>query len=315
MKKIVMIRRTGLGDFLAGMVPICNYLQIAYGKCDFYFFMNYRNVELVRYFFPDAHVYCIPKGNKYLKTLKTALKYRYIQPDIGFSPMPDYPKLNNLFLYLIGAKERYGRVTSIISKTVNHPYSCSEDELYKTSVALCSLKFFDHSIEKIPDEVYPEFNQELIQPYKCQYTGKKHIMVEVSNNRETSQLSNQKTADILNSFSNNYPFSVLITAKESDLPKAVDLKSLLKVDTEIYTTPNIHNFISYVNAADIVLCGDGGLGHIAGALNKKIVALYGKTSVEHWRIIGHEVLHLYDKNHVNNISNQKITTSLTSFFD
>lgn len=308
-----MIRRTGLGDFLAGMVPICNYLQIVYGKCDFYFFMNNRNTELVRYFFPDAHVYCIPNGNKYIETLKTALKYRYIQPEIGFSPMPDYPKLNNSFLYLIGAKERYGRVTSVITKTVNHPFICNEDELYKNSVALCSLKFFDHSIKEVPNEVYPEFNQELIKPYKCQYADKKHIMVEVSNNRETSQLSNQKTANVLNSLSSSYPFSVLITAKESDFYKAADLKSLLKVNSEIYTTPNIHDFLSYVNATDIVLCGDGGLGHIAGALNKKTVALYGKTSIEHWGIIGHDVIHLYNSTDVNNINNQDIVNALITF--
>lgn len=32
MEKVVLIRRTGLGDFIAGMVPICNYLQGVYGK-------------------------------------------------------------------------------------------------------------------------------------------------------------------------------------------------------------------------------------------------------------------------------------------
>lgn len=310
-----MIRRTGLGDFIAGMVPVCNYLQHIYDKCDFYFFMNDRNTELVKYFFPDAHVYCIPKGNKYFQTLKTALKYRYIRPDIGFSPMPDYPKLNNSFLFLIGAKERYGRVTNILSKTVNHPYYCSNDELYQNSVALCSLKFLDHNIKKVSDGVYPEFNQALIKPYKCEYADKIHIMVEVSNNRATSQLSNQKTAEILNSISNNHPFSVLITAKESDYAKADELKFLLTMNAEIYTTPNIHDFISYVNAADIVLCGDGGLGHIAGALNKKTVALYGKTSVEHWGIIGHNIIHLFDKNNVNNIPDNKITEALISFID
>lgn len=314
MKKVVLIRRTGLGDFIAGMVPICNYLQGVYGKCDFYFFMNDRNAELVKYFFPDAHIYCIPqKGNKYIKTLKTALKYRSIKPDIGFSPMPDYPKLNNLFLYLIGAKERYGRVTSVISKAVNHPYSCTEDDLYKNSVALCSLKFFDHNIKKVPYEVYPNFNQSLIKPYTYLCPGKIHIMVEVSNNRATSQLSNCKTADVLNALADSTQFSVLITAKESDHSKAEDLKSLLKVNAEIYITPNIHDFISYVNAADIVLCGDGGLGHIAGALNKRVVALYGRTSVDHWGILGHNVRHLYNSTDVNNINNQSIIGALQSF--
>ena len=33
MKKIVMVRRTGLGDFIAGMVPVCNLLKKKIWKC------------------------------------------------------------------------------------------------------------------------------------------------------------------------------------------------------------------------------------------------------------------------------------------
>ena len=58
MKKIVMVRRTGLGDFIAGMVPVCNLLKKKYGNVEFHLFMSKRNAELVKYFFPeDVYIY------------------------------------------------------------------------------------------------------------------------------------------------------------------------------------------------------------------------------------------------------------------
>ena len=55
MKKVAIIRRNGLGDFIAGTVPLCNYLVEKYnGNVKFIFFMSSRNIGIARYFFPDA---------------------------------------------------------------------------------------------------------------------------------------------------------------------------------------------------------------------------------------------------------------------
>lgn len=79
-------------------------------------------------------------------------------------------------------------------------------------------------IKEVPTTVYPEFNKALIKPFLCEQTDNLNIMVEVSNNRKTSQLSNCKTAEVLNTLAHNAQFSVLITAKESDYSKAAELK-------------------------------------------------------------------------------------------
>ena len=40
MKKVAIIRRNGLGDFIAGTVPLCNYLVEKYnGNVKFFFFV------------------------------------------------------------------------------------------------------------------------------------------------------------------------------------------------------------------------------------------------------------------------------------
>lgn len=315
MEKIVVIRRNGLGDFIAGTVPVCNFLQNKYGECEFHFFMSEINFELVKYFFPKAHVYCIPKGNKYIQTLKTALKNRHIKARTGFSPMPDYPKLCSIFLYAIGTKYRYGRKTSsIFTKLFNKAYINSIKNINCKHVGLCTINFFDKDIQEIDRDFYPKFGKEMIKKHIPKNEGIQ-IMVEVSNNRPPSQLSITNTVKILNSTFKKYTFCVLITAKKKDFNKANELKKLLKMPTEIYVTDNIHDFISFVDAAEIVLCGDGGLGHIAGALGKKVVALYAVTSIIHWGILGFDVIYLYDNENVNNIESEKIINALKSFLE
>lgn len=311
MKKVVMIRRTGLGDFIAGMVPICNLLQKVYGEVDFYFFMNNRNAQIVKYFFPKAHIYEWTSGNRYIQAVKLALKYRKIKPDIGISPAPDSPKLNNLFLFLIGAKERYARVNQKILSNVfvNHPLKM-DDKIMKTMhVGLVSLKVFDNNIKSLETKYMPKINKNIVETYSTSLKGS-FIMVEVSNNRITSQLTNDKMAEILNALFGYKSFSVLITSKVDDMEKAKKLKNLLFMPSEIFVNPSIHRFIAFVNKADVVLCGDGGLGHIAGALDKKVVAVYGRTLVKRWAVLGESVIHIYDPEDVNNIDNKKIITAL-----
>ena len=315
--KIVIIIRNYLGDFITMAVPLCNHLQSIYCKCDFYFFYpdkDIKNKEIIKCFFPNAHIFPTPSGNRYVQRFKMAIKYRCIKPDIGISTVLNYPKTNSLFLFTIGAKERYVRVANkFTSKLLNHPFICSDiRKLHNQPIGLCSLQVFNQNIKEIPQNSYPLFDKNKIKPYNPKYSGLK-ILVEVSNSKHFCQLSNVKCAEILNELYEKHKFSLLISAKDQDYDKAVDLQNKLIMNSEIHISPTIDNFISFVNASDIVLTGDGGLGHISGALNKKIVALYSRTSVQHWGIITHDVIHLYDPDDINNISNEVITSAISNY--
>ena len=315
--KIVMIIRNYLGDFITMAVPLCNHLQSIYGKCDFYFFYpdkDIKNKEIIKCFFPDAHIFPTPSGNRYFQRFKMAIKYRWIKPDVGISTVLNYPKTNSLFLFTIGARERYARVANkFTSKWLNHPFICSDiDTLNNRPIGLCSLQVFNPNLKAIPQNSYPLFDKNKIKQYKPKYSGLK-ILVEVSNSKRFCQLSNTKCAEILNELYKKSEFSILISAKSHDYDKAADLQSKLFMDSEIHVSPTIDNFVSFVNASDIVLTGDGGLGHISGALNKKIVALYSRTSVQHWGIITRDVRHLYDPDNVNNIDNETIISAISNY--
>ncbi len=78
----------------------------------------------------------------------------------------------------------------------------------------------------------------------------------------------------------------------------------------IALSPTLDDLISLINQVDIFLLGDGGMAHIAGALDKPGVAVYGETSIKRWAVLSDKVTHLYDKEDVNNIDLNLITKSL-----
>ncbi|WP_118985464.1 glycosyltransferase family 9 protein [Photorhabdus sp. CRCIA-P01] len=104
--KIAILRRNGLGDLICTQ-PLIKYLQYRFPAAKIHLFIESNNKELAGYLSPEIITHIIPKGNKYTTTLGTALKWRKLHFDIAISAKPTPMKLNNLFLWLLGAKKRY----------------------------------------------------------------------------------------------------------------------------------------------------------------------------------------------------------------
>lgn len=272
--------------------------------------MSEQNCVLLKYFTDTRNVdfAVFPKGNKYLSILKTAWKYRNFRPQVGILPLPDYPKLTSLFLYLLGTEKIYGRTgNDLLSKIlINKP--CKNIDESTEHVGLSSIRLFDPSIKSLKESWYPKFNKDLLGKIPVQGKGA-NLFIELSNNRKTSQLNQNKLVDILKELHRDYKFKLLISVKANEKEKAKNLVeeiTKLNIDYMIYTTNSLPEFISYVNSADVILTGDGGIGHIAGALDKKVVALYGGNSIVQWGILSKTAIHLYDEENVNNIDNNII---------
>lgn len=317
MANYAIIRRNGLGDFIAGTVPLINYL-INNGFCkekEVFLFCSIANAPLVKYFFKECNVNVFKQGNKYLSVFKTIIKNRNKKYDIGIIPIPDYPKLSSLFLYGIGCKDIYGRIGSswIAEMLVDNKSYVADKDLFFEHVSVSTIRLYKPEYIDLEKECYPKFNKSIIKPFEVDNHGP-YLFVEVSNNRTTSQLSNANIAAVCNELEKQYDFSVLISAKRFDLNKANELMDMLNVPSEVHITNGLDEFVSYVDKADVVFTGDGGLGHIAGALGKNVVALYGGTSVQQWGILGENCTHLYDDKDVNNIDKSKMISEISRCF-
>lgn len=82
------------------------------------------------------------------------------------------------------------------------------------------------------------------------------------------------------------------------------------------STPDFNDFMYLLNRIDVVYVGEGGAMHMACALNKKGLALFGETSIVHWhplalnKFISLSVETEGVAQNVNNISNDRIVTGL-----
>lgn len=236
-----------------------------------------------------------------------------MRPDVGIAPVPAYNKLNALFLRTLGCGEVYGVNTGegIEKLLLTHISNVNREN----HVALQTIQALNSDIRSIDPSWYPVMNQERIKLYQFGQKGKARLIVEVSNHRPTSQLANEKLANILNDLSKRIDFTVVITLRPGYEETAKKLSGQLQMPNEICLTPSLDDFISLVNGCDVFLFGDGGAAHIAGALGKRGVALYGITSVEKWKVLSDKVIHIYHERDVNEIQDQKIKQSLSSVFE
>ena len=306
--KFAIIRRNGLGDFISATVPVCNYIKDKFPSSELHLFLSEQNFALAKYFFPNDSAYVIHSGNKYFEAIKTAVRYRYISPDIGISLAPSYNKLNGIFLKLLGSnsifgiKEKGSIIDGVFAKLVN---VTEEDH-----VALQNIKILDASISEIPPKYYPRIDKRLVKKCSVVLPPSRKIIIGLTNHRSSCQLTSDKYASVLNSISKHIEFYVIISLEKKDINKALNLQKALNMPSTIAITPALDDFVSLVNQADGFLLGDGGAAHIAGALDKPGVAIYGETSVRRWRVLSNKVEHLFNQKDVNNIDNNVIEQKL-----
>lgn len=255
--KFAIIRRNGLGDFISATVPVCKYIKDKYPNSELHMFLSEQNSVLAKYFFPKDFVYVFHSGNKYFETLKAAVIHRDISPDVGIAPSPSYNKLNGPFLKLLGAKEIYG-IKEEVPSFADRFFTKLVNVSYEDHVGLQNIRLFEENINALPEKYYPRFDKSFIRDCVIELPAMRKVIVELSNRRKTSQLTNNKLASVLNSIGKQLDFSVIISLVEKDKQRALDLQKLLNMPTKIVLTKTIDDYVSLLNQADFFLFGDGG---------------------------------------------------------
>ena len=162
----------------------------------------------------------------------------------------------------------------------------------------------DSTLSEVPEELYP-----------CLDLSKKEektstLFVSVTNNRIGSQLSSQNYAAILNRFSQGKNFTVVINCEPKDEVNAHVLGSLLQMPYRVAITETFEEFIHLLASVDALLIGDGGVMHLAAALNKPQVVLFGGTKIWEWAPLSKKAICLGDPHNVNYIDSGKIVEAL-----
>lgn len=301
MKKIALIRRNGLGDLLCAY-PLVLYLKKQNPNHHITLFLDESNAPLARYLPAIDQCVVFASGKKYMQVLRQAWCYRRCQFDLAISMKTSPMKLMNLFLFLLGAKESIAVVDSHWSKHfVNRPIAYDPTSRGHAHQALQTLHLVAPHFKSVPKELYPR----IVLPRHP--IGKPILILSASTTRPASRLDLERYASLVNGWYQEHPsFRVRIMALPKDQMRAQLLASKLIMDHAIAIPRAFDEFIEHLNEGDGCFCGDGGIGHLAGALNQRALILFGESHPKQWQPLGDHIVSLQDPIHVNRLNDEII---------
>lgn len=306
--RIAIIRRNGLGDLLSVM-PLVTLCKEKFSGCHITLFIDSRAAPLLPYLEGVDQAVIFPSdSNKYRGLLRTAWGEREKRFDLAISARPTPMKLLNLFLFLLRARKRIAYVDEAWhSCLINQPKGYNSED--KRHQMVKSLRLLDPVLESVPLRLRPRLR---VKPsFKFQ---KKTLMVSVTNNRVGSRLDLDKTERILNRAFDKMEFGVVINCEPNNEKKAQALAGKLNMQTDVIATSAFEQFLGLIAAVDGLLIGDGGIMHLAAALNKPQVVLFGGTELWEWHPLSDQAICLRDEHNVNFIPEEEIQTAVESFF-
>lgn len=131
------------------------------------------------------------------------------------------------------------------------------------------------SVEVKQPKLYPQqFEKSLIN--KLKYNDKQLIGIFPGALHKTKQYPIEQTAKVINNLSDS--FRCILLGSSNELPLSEKLASLSNKEvTNLCGKLSISELISAINSMDIILSNDSGPMHIAAALRKKQIAIFGAT--------------------------------------
>jgi ADP-heptose:LPS heptosyltransferase len=299
--RIAIIRRNGLGDLLSVM-PLIAFCKEKFTGCHITLFVDERAAELIPYLNVEEAV--IFSGNKYFSLLKAAWVKRKERFDLAISTRPTPMKMLNIFLSLLRAQETRAYVDDKWhSKLVSHPTPFEKEKPRHQMVK--GLRLLDSNIEEVEQKWWPKLRVKKTWQFK-----KKSLLVSVSNNRIGSLLDTDKVADVLNQLSKQKEFEVVINCLTKDKERAKELSLLLKMETHMIPTESLDDLLGLMASVDGLFIGDGGNMHLAAALDKPQVVLFGGTEVWEWAPLSTKAICLRDPHNVNFIPQEEMLAAL-----
>ncbi len=302
-RSVVIFRRNGLGDILCS-IPLVLRCKELMPQAHISLCIEEKNRDLAPYLQgPDEVVLIAQRKNKYLEMALTIWPLRKRGIDIGISAKTTPMKLINRSLLALGAKYRIAYVEKKRDWCVNCPVPNS---LPTTHQALRAIHLIDPQMDQLEPAYYPQ----LRRVGKVELFSPTTLLVSVSNNRAGSTISPSRYATFLNALAGIPSLGIIVNCLPKDRPQAEELVKRLQIPNHVYPTETLGDFLALLNSVDGVFTGDGGIVHLASALHKPLVALYGGTKPWEWGPLNSQATVLSHEHHVDEIDTGQIVNAL-----
>ena len=306
---IAIIRRNGLGDTLC-TIPLVLYCKKKWPEANVTLFLEEKSLCLAPFLEGPDRIVSIPKGkNKYTSLLSAALKERKTKFDLAFSAKTSPMQMMNLFLFALGARFRYAYTTKswdsfLVNQRVNY------EPMGQLHQAVQVLRLIDPNIDTIASDLYPKLKG--VGQRKLNHLPT--LFYSVSNNRAGCTLSLPKAASLLNRLQKSHSFCTIINSLPQDRERGETLSSLLVGPSQVLPTESFTEFLEILNSCDAVFVGEGGVSHLAAALKKPIVALFGGTILSRWRPLTDKAICFSIQGHVDDLPEEEVLRALENNF-
>lgn len=321
-KKIAIINFKYIGDMICAL-PLVKYCRLHAPEAKITILLGKEDAVLANWISHcDETVVVSVTDNKqrhYLPLIKFALAYRKKFDLIICANKPR--RYVNIFAYFLGAKDSVAYVKNTWdSKFVSHGvfYDNSLQRTWHNALRMLNLVA---DYQKIPDELRPKITISLAikQQFLPQILAKlgseispPRLLISVTNNRSDCTIDSAVYCDLFAKLKRQFSFSVIISYLPQDKLRAYELVALLPVSAIPIATPNFSEFIVLLDLVDGCFLGDGGIAHLAAALDKPQVVLFGGVSPIEWLPLSAQTQYLYHPEHVKYIDQQEIMVKLTN---
>jgi ADP-heptose:LPS heptosyltransferase len=318
LKKILIIRRNGLGDLLC-TIPLLHFLQKQAPNAKVTLVVGERNSILLPYIpFVDRSILFKEGGNKYLNALKVALKLNKERFDLALSAKASPMKLMNFFLRFIRAKNKVAYVNpNSPTRALTHPVYWQQSTHQTSHQALKVLHLIDPTLKEIPQEYYPRITLPKNSHFKEQWENHPFfrnsdptLILSASNTLATNALSEEKYSRIVNCHLLKYRFKVLIVGLKSDQRRGESLAAKIKAPVLFHVPATFDEFLYLLNCGDFCFVSDGGTAHLTAALAKRAVYYFGSVSPQQWAPLSSQAALLFNPTHVEQIPDDDFLTAL-----
>lgn len=312
LNKILFIRRDNIGDLIC-TTPAIHAVRRAYPRAKIGILVNSYNAEAVMnnpdideiYIYEKAkHVPEKKKFSVWWSNLKILSKIRKERYDLAIA-CGSYSSRLARYTYMTGARIRIGYIPAKTEKSHFYTISLKESSEPLHEVERVFNLLSPLGIEGSPNalRIFPslteikkveEFLQRRKQIPNCSsFLSQNKILIafHISSRKPENRWSAEKFISLARFVLKNYDVTIVLLwspgSDKNPYHPGDDEKAelIIREVPQIisYRTNHLRELIAALSLANLVVCLDGGAMHIAAALGKPIVTIWGSTDPHRWR--------------------------------
>ncbi len=183
---------------------------------------------------------------------------------------------SSLIPWLAGIPERIGYLTEFRYFLINKgfKYTKFEKPMVERYLNLINQKYNINLRPKL--QTHSNFRKENLKMYGLNEEKKNIALCPDAEYGNAKKWPLNHWIDLANSYNSNY--NVIFLGKDISVNKEIKEKCRSNNIKSLIGKTSLHDVIDLLSVTDLVVSNDSGLMHIAGALNCKIIALYGSSS-------------------------------------